>query len=317
MIESELDQYLLIAPEVHDALREGKPVVALESAFISHGFAYPQNRDVALAAQAAVRAEGAVPATVAVRDGKIVVGLDANGVDELARNHDVIKAARPQLAYALAKGGWGSTTVSSTMIASAAAGIRTFATGGIGGIHRGAFAGFNGESASLDISADLDELARTEVVVVCAGPKCILDVPLTIEALETRGVPVVTVGGTRVPGYWASESAVPSPISVSTLAEASRIVSTHFAVGLGTGVLVCVPVPDAEALGAEALEQEIQAAIAEAAAAHLHGGAVTPWLLDRLAEKTGGKTIAATEAVIVNNAAMAARLGLALSGQGC
>jgi pseudouridylate synthase len=289
-------------------------VVALESAFISHGFTYPQNRDIALASQAAVREVGALPATVAIHDGELVVGLSPDEVDELAASRDVVKAARPKLAYALARGGWGSTTVSSTMMAAAAAGIRVFAVGGIGGIHRGALGSPAGGHPTLDISCDLNELARTPVVVVCAGPKSILDVGLTIEALETRGVPVLTIGSERLAGYWALESGVMSPISVPSIDEAARIAITHLSLGPGSGMLVCTQVPSAQALPAELVEREILVASADAQSAGVQGDAVTPWLLDRLAERTGGRTIVATAALIVNNAAVAARLATLIQG---
>jgi pseudouridine-5'-phosphate glycosidase len=197
---------LTIAPAVAAALRGRRPVVALESTLISHGLPYPENLEVACAAEAAVTAAGATPATIAIRAGRILVGLDQPALDQLATAPagSVVKAARPNLAAALSVEGWAATTVSATMIAAAAAGIRVFATGGIGGVHRGA-------ASTLDISSDLDELARTRVVVVCAGPKSILDVPATMEYLETRGVPVVTIGQDEIPGFYARSSGVRTP----------------------------------------------------------------------------------------------------------
>src|SRR5512146_1934270 len=192
-----VSERLEVAAEVRDALATGRPVVALESTLISHGLPYPQNLEVARASEAAVRQSGATPATVAVRDGRLLVGLDRAGLEALATAPagSVRKAARPSLAAALAAGGWGATTVSATMIAAHAAGIRVFATGGIGGVHRGAVGGGTGSpGGTLDISSDLEELARTPMVVVCAGPKAILDVPATLEYLETRGVPVIAIG---------------------------------------------------------------------------------------------------------------------------
>ncbi|MGZ8528050.1 MAG: pseudouridine-5'-phosphate glycosidase, partial [Candidatus Limnocylindrales bacterium] len=228
---------LVPSPEVADALAAGRPLVALESTLISHGLPYPQNVAVARASEAAVREAGAVPATVAIRDGRILLGLADADLEALATAPagTVLKAARPSLALALARDGWAATTVSATMIAAAAAGIRVFATGGIGGVHRGALgggrssagdqgrpAGVGGPaaaagaaaSATLDISSDLEELARTPVVVVCAGPKAILDLPLTLEYLETRGVPVLAVGQSEMPGFYSRGSGVPAPASV-------------------------------------------------------------------------------------------------------
>ena len=205
-ISPAVPERIVVAAEVASALADGRPVVALESTLISHGLPYPQNLEVALASEAAVReTDGAVPATVAIRDGRLLVGLDAEALEALATAPagSVRKAARPTLAVALSEGGWAATTVSATMIAAHAAGIRVFATGGIGGVHRGALAGSGGVPASLDISSDLEELGRTPMAVVCAGPKAILDVPATLEYLETRGVPVLSVGQAELPGFFA------------------------------------------------------------------------------------------------------------------
>ena len=211
---------LTIDPEVAAALAAGTPVVALESTLISHGLPYPQNLEVARASEAAVRAGGAMPATVAVRDGRLLVGLAAADLEALATAPagSVRKAARPSLAMALAEGGWAATTVSATMIAASAAGIRVFATGGIGGVHRGAL---GGSAPSFDISSDLQELGRTAMAVVCAGPKAILDVPATLEYLETLGVPVVTVGQDDLPGFVARSSGIRSPLVASDLSAAA------------------------------------------------------------------------------------------------
>src|SRR5689334_22897274 len=234
---------LAVASEVADALAAGRPVVALESTLISHGLPYPANVEVARAAEAAIRAEGAVPATIAIRAGRLIVGLADSDLEALAHASGVVKAARPNLASALAGGDWAATTVSATMIAAHAAGIRVFATGGIGGVHRGALGGASGyrvlsaearlaqgglegppaaRDASFDISSDLEELARTPVIVVCAGPKAILDVPATVEYLETRGVPIVVIGADEVPGFFARSSGVPAPQSVPTVEAAAR-----------------------------------------------------------------------------------------------
>ncbi len=300
-----------VADEVADALTRGVAVVALESTLISHGLPYPQNVDVARAAEAAVRAGGAVPATIAIRDGRLLVGLDAADLGALAVATGVVKASRPNLASALAAGGWAATTVSATMIAAAAAGIRVFATGGIGGVHRGAI---SGDSPTFDISPDLEELARTAVAVVCAGPKAILDVPATIEYLETRGVPVLTIASDDVPGFYALSSGVPAPQAVPSIAEAAAIVGAHLGLGLGSGVLVCVPVPADAALPDDVARDAVARAIREAEAAGVHGPETTPWLLARVAELTDGASMRANTALIVNNAGVAAALANALRG---
>jgi pseudouridine-5'-phosphate glycosidase len=297
------------------ALAAGRPVVALESTLISHGLPWPQNLEVARASEAAVRESGAVPATVAINDGRMLVGLDPAALESLATAQPgtVIKAARPNLAAAIDRGGWAATTVSATMIAAHAAGIRVFATGGIGGVHRGALAGASGRPPSLDISADLPELARTPMAVVCAGPKAILDVPATLEYLETHGVPVVTIGQPELPAFYARTSRIASPQVAADVAAAARLIGTQVALGLG-GVLVCVPVPEADALPAEAADGAIERAIGEAEAAGIHGPATTPWLLARIAALTDGASIRANTALIVNDARVAGELAVRLGG---
>jgi pseudouridine-5'-phosphate glycosidase len=307
---------LVIAPEVAAALGEGRPVVALESTLISHGLPYPQNIEVATASEAAVReTPAAVPATVAVRDGRLLVGLNEAELDALATapHGSVRKAARPNLAVALAEGGWAATTVSATMIAAFAAGIRAFATGGIGGVHRGALdASSGGAAASFDISSDLDELGRTAMAVVCAGPKALLDVPATLEYLETRGVPIVTIGQDEVPGFFARSSGIPSPAVAPDVSAAAKLVGTHLGLGLGSGVLVCVPVPGDLALPDDVARDAVERAVADAEAAGIVGPALTPWLLARIATLTNGRSVPANTALIVNNARVAASLAAAL-----
>jgi pseudouridine-5'-phosphate glycosidase len=307
---------LAITPEVADAIAAGRPVVALESTLISHGLPYPQNVEVARAAELAVRESGAVPATVAIEGGRILVGLDGRQLVTLATTEGVMKAARPSLSIALAGGGWAATTVSATMIAAAAAGIGVFATGGIGGVHRGAL-GLPGRllPPTLDISSDLEELARTPVAVVCAGPKAILDVPATLEYLETRGVPVVAIGTDEIPGFWSRESGIPAPASVPDVAAAAQLVATHAHLGLGSGVLLCVPVPEADAYPLADARTAVERAIADAEAAGIEGPALTPWLLARVAEITGGRSVRANVALIVNNARVAGQLSVALAAQ--
>ena len=313
-------------------------MVALESTLISHGLPYPDNVAVARASEAAVRASGAVPATIAIHAGRILVGLSDAELEALATAPagSVVKAARPNLAAALHGHGWAATTVSATMIAAAAAGIQVFATGGIGGVHRGALggsapglgsgagAGALGGSDSapgsaaaapaptLDISADLEELARTPVVVVCAGPKAILDLPLTLEYLETRGVPVVTIGQRDVPGFYSRESGRLAPWSVPDIGAAADLVRTHLDLGLGSSMLVCVAVPEVAALSLDVARAAIDRALAEADAAGLHGPALTPWLLARIGALTDGASVRANTALIEHNAGVAGQLAVLL-----
>jgi pseudouridine-5'-phosphate glycosidase len=309
---------LVIAPEVAAAFAAGTPVVALESTLISHGLPYPSNLEVATASEAAVRGSGAVPATIAIHDGRILVGLDESALETLATAPagSVAKAARPSLAVALASGGWAATTVSATMLAAAAAGIRVLATGGIGGVHRGAVGGpghdGRGPTPSLDISSDLEELARTPVAVVCAGPKAILDLPLTLEYLETRGVPVLAVGQSEMPGFYSRTSGVPAPGSVPDVAAAAAVVRTHLSLGLGSGLLVCTPVPEAEALPLAVSRAAVERATREAEEAGIGGPALTPWLLARIAELTDGASVRANTALIVNDARVGGRLAVEL-----
>ena len=305
---------LVVAPEVASALADGRPVVALESTLISHGLPYPQNLDVATASEAAVReTDGAVPATVAVRDGSLLIGLDAKALEALATAPagSVRKAARPSLAVALAEGGWAATTVSATMIAAHAAGIRVFATGGIGGVHRGAL-GSSEAVATFDISSDLEELGRTPIAVVCAGPKAILDVPATLEYLETRGVPVISVGQAEVPGFYARSSGIEASQVVADVAGAAAVVGVHLGLGLGSGALVCVPVPRGSALPEDVARDAVERAIADAEVAGVRGPALTPWLLARIGELTDGASIRANTALIVNNARVAGQLAARL-----
>jgi pseudouridine-5'-phosphate glycosidase len=302
-----------VTEEVAAVLAAGGPVVALESTLISHGLAYPANLAVARASEAAVRESGAVPATVAIRDGRLRVGLEDEDLHALATAPagSVLKAARPSLATALAREGWAATTVSATMIAAHAAGIRVFATGGIGGVHRSSEPG-----PSLDISSDLDELARTPMAVVCAGPKAILDVPNTLEVLETRGVPVLALGQAELPGFYARSAGVPAPHSVPDVDAAAEVVAAHLGLGLGSGILVCVPVPVDAALPNEVARAAVDAATREADEAGIHGPELTPWLLARIAALTDGGSVRANTALIVNNARIGGRLASALVARG-
>jgi pseudouridine-5'-phosphate glycosidase len=308
---------LEIRPEVAEALAARRPVVALESTLISHGLPYPENVEVARASEAAVREAGAVPATIAIRDGRVLVGLDDAALEALAAAPagSVMKAARPSLSAALTRPGWSATTVSATMIAAHAAGIAVFATGGIGGVHRGAL-GQPGatEPPSFDISSDLEELARTPMVVVCAGPKAILDVPATLEVLETRGVPLVAVGQDDLPGFTARSSGIAAPWSVPNVDAAAELARAHLALGLGSAIVLCVPVPADAALPDEIAQRVAEQAAREADAAGVRGPALTPWLLARIAAITDGASVRANTALIVNDALVAGRIAVRLAG---
>jgi pseudouridine-5'-phosphate glycosidase len=313
-----------ISPEVTAALADGRPVVALESTLISHGLPYPQNLEVATASEAAVRATGAIPATVAIRAGRLLVGLDEAGLRALATAPagSVRKAARPSLALAIADGGWAATTVSATMIAAHAAGIRVFATGGIGGVHRGALVAAHGTRGTrgtrgdatgaphptFDISSDLEELARTPMAVVCAGPKAILDIPATLEYLETRGVPVIAVGQADMPGFYARSAGIAAPSWAADIGAAAAIAATHLDLDLGGAVLFCVPVPAADALPDDVAAEAVERAIGDAAEAGVRGPELTPWLLARIAFLTDGASLRANSALIVNDARAAGEL---------
>jgi pseudouridylate synthase len=299
-------ELLAVAPAVARAIVAGAPVVALESTLITHGFAWPVNLDAARRAEAAVRSAGATPATIATHDGRILVGLADGQLEQLAQAPGVPKVSRQNLSAVLGRPGWAGTTVSATMIACALAGIRVFATGGIGGVHRG------GED-SLDISADLDELARTPVAVVCAGPKSILDVGRTLEVLETRGVPVVGWGTDELPGFYSRTSGRRAPIRVDDAREAAALMTRHAALGLGSGILFCVPLPQEAAIPQDEMEGVIAAAVRDVEALGIHGPASTPAVLSRVAELTSGRSVVANLALIEHDAAVAASLAVALA----
>lgn len=298
-----------IHPEVQRALDEGRAVVALESTITTHGLPRPDNLAAARMSEAAVREAGAVPATVATHDGRLRVGLTDEQLAELAEARDIPKVSRQNLAGVLARPGWGGTTVSATMIAAHLAGISVFATGGIGGVHRG------GES-SMDISADLGELGRTPVTVVCAGPKSILDVGRTLEALETRGVPVVGWGSDEVAGFYSRSSGFKAPLRVEDADEVAAIICNQRALGLDTGVLVTVPLPAGIALPDEEVAAAVEQSEAEAEAAGVYGPASTPFVLGRVAALTEGRSVAANLEIIRRDAAVAGRIAVALAARG-
>jgi len=292
---------LRISSPIQEALSTGRPVVALESTLITHGFAPPLNLEAAQRAEAAVRAGGAEPATVAVHDGRLVVGLTEAELHQLAAAAAPRKASRGTLALALAEGGWAGTTVSATMIAAHLAGIHVFATGGIGGVHRGG-------ATTMDVSADLDELARTPVLVVCAGPKSMLDIDLTLEYLETRGVPVLGWGTTDLAGFYARSSGRTLAGTVADASAAARVAQAHWSLGLSSGLVICAPLPEEFALAPDEAERAIAQATADAAAAGIHGPATTPFVLARVAALTNGRSVRANLALIENNAAIAASI---------
>ena len=293
-----------LSPEVEAALHDGRPVVALESTIISHGFPWPQNLEVAREAEAAVRGQGAVPATIAIIDGVIRVGLSADEVEQLARRTGVTKVSRRNLSLVLAARGWGATTVAATMWCSAQAGIAVFATGGIGGVHRGG-------AQSFDISADLMELARTPVVVACAGAKAILDIGLTLEYLETQGVPVVGFGTDHFPGFYVPSTPYRVDERIDDPALVARAARLHWSLGLGSGILLACPVPAEFALDPESMRQAIEAALSTAATAGIARAEVTPFLLDEIRRTTEGESLATNIALIRNNATIAARVAVA------
>lgn len=292
---------LQFSPEVADARATGRPVVALESTIITHGMPWPRNLETARLVEDDVRAEGAVPATIAVIDGCLHVGLDATQLEALAQTQDVLKLSRADLAVAMASGRTGATTVAATMIAAHQAGIAVFATGGIGGVHMGA-------EDSMDISADLNELAQTPVTVVSAGAKAILDLPRTLEVLETLGVPVIAYGQDALPAFWSRDSGLKAPLRLDTPAEIAAAQSMRRALDLPGGQLVANPVPaDAEIPRAE-MAPIIADATAEAARAGITGKAVTPFLLSRILGLTGGRSLETNIALVRNNARLAAKI---------
>ncbi|HYG88278.1 MAG TPA: pseudouridine-5'-phosphate glycosidase [Azospirillum sp.] len=299
-----MHDFLSLTPEVAAALHDGRAVVALESTVIAHGMPYPQNVETARALEAIVRANGAVPATIAVLDGRIRVGLSDEQVERLATGTDVWKLSRRDLPIALAIGADGATTVAATMIAARLAGIAVFATGGIGGVHRGA-------ETSFDISADLDELAMTDVCVVCAGAKSVLDLAKTLEYLETRGVPVLGFCTDDFPAFYARTSGLKVVRRCDTPEDVARILRAKWRLGLAGGVLLANPIPEADALDAAEMEAVIARALADVDARGIAGKAVTPFLLDRLKELTGGRSLAANIALIRNNARVAAQVAVA------
>lgn len=298
---------LQISDEVAAALRERRAVVALESTIVSHGLPYPQNIETARAVERAVREHGALPATIAVIDGKCRVGLDDTAFERLARDRSVGKASSRDLAPLMVRGGSAGTTVSATMRLSALAGIAVFATGGIGGVHRGA-------ETSFDISADLIELGTTPVAVVSAGAKSILDIPKTLEVLETQRVPVITVGSDEFPTFYTRNSGIRAEQRLDSPGEIAAAIALHRQLGSDTGMLIANPIPAEDSLAPALIDGVIADAIRDAETKGISGKAVTPFLLDRINAASGGRSLKANTALIRNNAALAAKIATALTG---
>jgi pseudouridine-5'-phosphate glycosidase len=296
-----MNEYLDIAPGVQEALDGGKPVVALETTIISHGFGYPENLDCAGACEQAIREEGAVPATIGIAGGKIKIGLSGEEIAYFAEHRDIPKCSRRDIAAIIARKEYGACTVAATMACAAMAGIRFFATGGIGGVHRGA-------QQSFDISADLEELKRTNVAVICAGAKSILDIPLTLEYLETAGVTVVGFQTGEFPAFYTRKSGCGVDYRVESAEEAARILKTKTELGIDSGILIAVPIPEKDELNPVFINDNIERALNEADNRGIHGKDTTPFLLAELHKTTGGKSVAANKALVFNNSRKAAQI---------
>jgi len=295
-----MNKYLDIAPEVAEALRLGKPVVALESTIISHGMPYPQNVETALKVEAVIRENGAVPATIAIIGGRLKAGLSADEIEYLGKKgREVIKASRRDLPVLVARGADGATTVTTTMMIAAMAGIKVFATGGIGGVHRGA-------ETTMDISADLEELAKTPVMVVCAGAKSILDLGLTLEYLETKGVPVIGYGTDELPAFYTRMSGFKVDYRMDTPKEIADAFRVKLEAGLDGGMLVTNPIPEEYSMDPEVIDAAISQALSEASAQGIRGKETTPFLLARIKDITGGDSLASNIQLVLNNARLAA-----------
>ena len=309
MIRPNMDNKIVYQPEVKQALDEGRPVVALESTVITHGLPYPKNIETALAMEAAVREGGATPATIAVLGGRLTAGLAADQLEYLATRPagSVRKCSRRDLALAMARGEDGATTVAGTMIVARRAGIELFATGGIGGVHRG---------HPFDVSADLNELGRTPVTVVCSGAKSILDLPLTLEVLETNGVTVIGYGTDELPSFFSRSSGLPLDKRLDSPEEVAAVIEARRELKLQSGLLVTVPVPAADAFDSHEAEEAIAQATQEADEAGISGPATTPWLLSRINELTAGRSLKANVSLLKNNGRVAGMIAVALAGQG-
>ena len=300
-----MEQFLVYSDEVLAARAAGKPIVALESTIISHGMPYPQNVQTAREVEQIIRDGGAVPAPIAIIDGKICIGLSDAQLEQLGNTEGVLKVSRRDLPYVLSQKKLGATTVAATMICADLAGIRVFVTGGIGGVHRGA-------QSSFDISADLQELAHTSVAVVCAGAKSILDLPLTLEYLETHGVPVVSVGQAQFPAFFTRDSGLNADFQLDDAASLAAFIATKWQLGLNGGVVVANPVPEAHAMPKAEIDAMTEQALREADEQGVSGKAVTPFLLARIKQLTGGRSLDTNIALVKNNARLGAALAKAL-----
>jgi len=296
---------MTFAPDVQAAKDAGNPIVALESTIITHGMPYPQNVETARLVESDVRAAGATPATIAVLDGTLHIGLTDAELEQLAQSQNVAKLSRADMAACIATGGTGATTVAATMIAANLAGIHVFATGGIGGVHKGA-------ETTFDISADLHELAQTPVTVVAAGAKAILDLEKTYEVLETLGVPVIAYGQDSLPAFWSATSSMPAPLRMDTAADIANAHKMRAAMGLPGGQLITNPIPADAEIPADTLAPIIAQALAEADAQSIAAKLVTPFLLNRIFELTNGASLTANIALVRNNARLAAQIAGAL-----
>ena len=296
-----MNKYLDISPEVQQALAEGKPVVALESTIISHGMPYPKNVETAMLVEKTIRENGAVPATIAIIGGRLKAGLSADEIEYLGKSgRKVAKVSRRDLAAIVARGADGATTVTTTMIIAHMAGIGVFATGGIGGVHRGA-------ETTMDISADLEELGSTPVMVVCAGAKSILDLGLTLEYLETKGVPVIGYGTDELPAFYTRRSGFGVDYRVDSPAELAAMFKAQQELGMKGGMLVTNPIPEQYAMDKEVIDAAIDQAIAESKAQGIHGKETTPFLLARVVELTGGDSLESNIQLVLNNAIVASK----------
>ena len=301
-----MNKYLDIKPEVAEAIAAGKPVVALESTIISHGMPYPQNVETALAVERIIRENGAVPATIAIIGGRLKAGLTEAEIEYFGKKGQAIhKASRRDLAVLCARGEDGATTVATTMIIAHMAGISVFATGGIGGVHRGA-------ETTMDISADLEELAQTPVMVVCAGAKSILDLGLTLEYLETKGVPVIGFGTNELPAFYTRQSGFSVDYRIDTPEELAAAFRAGQDMGLRGGMLVANPIPEEFSMPKDVIDRAIDQAIAECGEQGIHGKETTPFLLARVAELTGGDSLASNIRLVFHNAAVAAKTAVAM-----
>ena len=300
-----MNELIQLSPEVATARSQGRPVVALESTIIAHGMPWPQNLQTAREVEGVIRAEGAVPATIAVIDGRVRIGLADEELQRLAQAPDAMKLSRRDLPYAIATGRLGATTVAATMICAHLAGIEVFVTGGIGGVHRGG-------QTSFDISADLQELARTPVAVVCAGAKSILDLALTLEYLETHGVPVLSIGQDNFAAFFTPDSGLRADFRMDDALSQARFIRAKWALGLAGGVVVSNPVPAGQAMPRAEIDALTTQALTEAAQQGIQGKSVTPFLLARIKALTGGRSLATNIALVKHNAAAGARLAKAL-----